>query len=315
MTGPAARRSIIRGAIECAIRLAPGTRERQTGRLTAAVWRVVEPALAQRDAQLAAVHDILTAMEGTTGARLWAGQLRTALRPQQELPSTDPMPGLPLSWCGASETGVGAEPLGPCVLRAGHDGPVHQAANGARWWPVDELSPDTIDPEPPDVAGIWDDLMRIYGGPLPAGPPRLCLCGAQRFAGRIVHNADCPWRHDPAPLRALASQTLDENGPGTRPRPTLDEAIDVLAEEIARQAVEGNGTGEMRGILNADVKRSGPPVPVASAQWGDEHAAEQPPLAACRRMETRTCPAAYNGPCGERPCARFESDDPTPWTD
>ncbi|MFD7996864.1 hypothetical protein [Streptomyces mexicanus] len=42
-------------------------------------------------------------------------------------------------------------------------------------------------------------------------------------------------------------------------------------------------------------------------------AADNPPLAACRRMETRTCPPTYNGPCGPRPCARFESDDPTPW--
>jgi hypothetical protein len=38
------------------------------------------------------------------------------------------------------------------------------------------------------------------------------------------------------------------------------------------------------------------------------------PLAACRVMETRTCPASYAGPCGDRPCARFEYDDPTPWT-
>jgi hypothetical protein len=35
--------------------------------------------------------------------------------------------------------------------------------------------------------------------------------------------------------------------------------------------------------------------------------------ATCRHMETRTCPASYAGPCGERPCARFESDDPLPW--
>lgn len=30
----------------------------------------------------------------------------------------------------------------------------------------------------------------------------------------------------------------------------------------------------------------------------------------CRVMETRTCPA---GPC-HGPCARFESDDPAPWS-
>lgn len=37
--------------------------------------------------------------------------------------------------------------------------------------------------------------------------------------------------------------------------------------------------------------------------------------ATCRRMETRTCPPSYNGPCGVRPCARFESDNPGPWLD
>ncbi|MFE6362933.1 hypothetical protein ACFVP3_23405 [Streptomyces sp. NPDC057806] len=40
---------------------------------------------------------------------------------------------------------------------------------------------------------------------------------------------------------------------------------------------------------------------------------EAPPDATCRVMETRTCPESYAGPCGDRPCARFESDDPTPW--
>ncbi|MFE3169309.1 hypothetical protein [Streptomyces sp. NPDC059224] len=43
--------------------------------------------------------------------------------------------------------------------------------------------------------------------------------------------------------------------------------------------------------------------------------ADNMPLATCRRMETRTCPESYNGPCGDRPCARFESEDPTPWLD
>ncbi|MFM9542292.1 hypothetical protein [Streptomyces turgidiscabies] len=50
-----------------------------------------------------------------------------------------------------------------------------------------------------------------------------------------------------------------------------------------------------------------------------KHPEHVPPVrsddAACRRMETRTCPPSYNGPCGDRPCARFESEDPTPWLD
>lgn len=33
----------------------------------------------------------------------------------------------------------------------------------------------------------------------------------------------------------------------------------------------------------------------------------------CRIMETRSCPDIYMGICGERPCARYESDHPEPW--
>lgn len=33
----------------------------------------------------------------------------------------------------------------------------------------------------------------------------------------------------------------------------------------------------------------------------------------CREMPTRHCPAVYGEPCGERPCARYHSDDEAPW--
>lgn len=33
-------------------------------------------------------------------------------------------------------------------------------------------------------------------------------------------------------------------------------------------------------------------------------------VAQCRQMETRVCPPMG---CVDKPCARFESDDPTPW--
>lgn len=33
----------------------------------------------------------------------------------------------------------------------------------------------------------------------------------------------------------------------------------------------------------------------------------------CRQMPTRHCPKVYAGVCGDRPCARFESEDPAPW--
>jgi hypothetical protein len=114
-----------------------------------------------------------------------------------------------LTSCGTSMPGYGADPIGPCVLRAGHDGPVHQAANGAKWWPeqtltvrdltpprlisaqlldeadppidlgellgtrtFDEIAQDSIDcaithPEPLDGAGIWEAIVRLYGGLFP----------------------------------------------------------------------------------------------------------------------------------------------------
>jgi hypothetical protein len=37
------------------------------------------------------------------------------------------------------------------------------------------------------------------------------------------------------------------------------------------------------------------------------------PVYACREMPTRHCPAAYDSVCGDRPCARYESEDPRPW--
>jgi hypothetical protein len=33
----------------------------------------------------------------------------------------------------------------------------------------------------------------------------------------------------------------------------------------------------------------------------------------CRIMEIRHCPAIYKSICGDSPCARFESEDETPW--
>lgn len=215
---PAERRAVIRGAIECAIGLNPTVRPRQAAPLVASVWRIVEPALAQRDRQITAVRDVIDAMDGTTGARFWAQQLHAAIgtRPGATRP--------PIAWCGASMPGYGAEPIGPCVLRAGHDGPVHQAASGAKWWPTDagpvpgvrplveimQLDANSIDPaathpEPPDGTAIWEALVRIYGGLFPPAdvPPALQGPGWQPPPG------------DPGPLREVAAQALGEEPPAT----------------------------------------------------------------------------------------------------
>lgn len=37
------------------------------------------------------------------------------------------------------------------------------------------------------------------------------------------------------------------------------------------------------------------------------------PVFRCREMPTRHCPGVYEGVCGERPCARYESENKTPW--
>lgn len=37
------------------------------------------------------------------------------------------------------------------------------------------------------------------------------------------------------------------------------------------------------------------------------------PAFPCRVMPTRHCPDSYGDVCGDRPCARYESEDETPW--
>ncbi|MFG2515988.1 hypothetical protein [Streptomyces sp. NPDC048584] len=52
--------------------------------------------------------------------------------------------------CDASiDTGF-TNPAGPCILRAGHDGPVHQDAAGATWW----ISPPPAPAAPPSRLAV-----------------------------------------------------------------------------------------------------------------------------------------------------------------
>lgn len=52
---------------------------------------------------------------------------------------------------------------------------------------------------------------------------------------------------------------------------------------------------------------------VTAARLADASRSAGGPTHSCRQMPTRNCPAAYGAVCGDRPCARFESDDETPW--
>lgn len=103
-----------------------------------------------------------------------------------------------------------------------------------------------------------------------------------------------------------------------------------------RQMIPTHQYDEHVARLHPDVRTGGPGIPVPPTDEYERTTGHQitcaagfggpcecpanadeaePPEAVCRRMETRTCPPSYNGPCGDRPCARFESDDETPWLD
>lgn len=56
----------------------------------------------------------------------------------------------------------------------------------------------------------------------------------------------------------------------------------------------------------------------AAALEGDQplrppYSGPMQPVHPCRQIPTRHCPAVYGAECGDRPCARFESEDETPW--
>jgi hypothetical protein len=80
-------------------------------------------------------------------------------------------------------------------------------------------------------------------------------------------------------------------------------ALAVLHEDPFRLACPQCATDHLARIEAA----LGDPQPATEPEPKPEHGWEP---ATCRRMNTRTCPPS--GPC-PGPCARLESDDPTPW--
>ncbi|OLT13034.1 hypothetical protein BJF79_03805 [Actinomadura sp. CNU-125] len=95
----------------------------------------------------------------------------------------EPEAAEPGTWCGASKRVWPGQPLpciGPCVLRAGHDGPVHQDANGGQW--TDPRPATAEDAEAlcqPPRRSLLRDLTReavdagTYGEPAPEMAPTL----------------------------------------------------------------------------------------------------------------------------------------------
>lgn len=91
--------------------------------------------------------------------------------------------------------------------------------------------------------------------------------------------------------------------------------VDRLRAALATPPPTGVAEGADAPAVPADWK---PSDDLTGGNWGGTPTPvgedDDAPSATCRRVPTCTCPPSYNGPCGDRPCARFESDDPTPWT-
>lgn len=82
--------------------------------------------------------------------------------------------------------------------------------------------------------------------------------------GTLNCGAAGPWGDDHRCNRPPEHDGTHESADGCQ-WPTVDQAIDVLAEDIARRAVEGNGTGQKLGIL-AGNQAPGIPVNVNDAR-------------------------------------------------
>lgn len=113
-----------------------------------------------------------------------------------------------------------------------------------------------------------------------------CVCGdpIEWWAGP---SESAGWIHSPNPSKPI----LDVH----RPRPA--ETCEHLGPHPGFSCAEVDAT-----------------QPYFRVRWEQEQQARAThDDVTCSRMETRTCPPSYGRPCGERPCARFESDDPGPW--
>lgn len=63
---------------------------------------------------------------------------------------------------------------------------------------------------------------------------------------------------------------------------------------------------------HAPKNRAGDTTPSAEHRI-PQYLAAMAPVHPCRILPTRHCPAVFDAVCGDRPCARYESDDEAPW--
>lgn len=88
---------------------------------------------------------------------------------------------------------------------------------------------------------------------------------------------------------------------------------DALVMEAWKAGIPIIGIAESTGLGRSTVqrilRRGLPPA----GRGGVRYRRPLEPVFPCREMPTRHCPAVYGDVCGDRPCARFDSNDPTPW--
>lgn len=107
--------------------------------------------------------------------------------------------------CGASAQGAQGNPIGPCILRQGHDGPVHQDSDGVKWTGPESLAgrerdllerAESAEARVAELAADCDELI--------AKNRKVIQQGAEALADAhaLLDDAVARLRH----IRALASQ-------------------------------------------------------------------------------------------------------------
>lgn len=113
---------------------------------TAAAFTLAEPLRADR----------ASGLDPAVIGEAWAAAAQAEILDGGALP-------LLVATCDASMLGITGKPIGPCVLRHDHPGPVHRAADETTWWPTPDDGPTTAVTEQPtpDDEAVAAELRTI----------------------------------------------------------------------------------------------------------------------------------------------------------
>src|SRR5690606_10932287 len=150
----------------------------------------------------------------------------------------------PAETCGASTRGIrlGDNPpyhLGPCVLRAGHDGPIHQTADGVQWMgDVGSDQPTVPGPDVPDglltLAAVLPaherQVREQVARDIEANPSGECS-GAVAECARIARGTDPADPPDPR-LSELTTRAAAIDLPSDEP--DITDALRRIRRDIRR---------------------------------------------------------------------------------